>query len=141
MDPLPVGGVPFGRRSPLKRGPYCAPFNTIAAHLGLRPEETAILRHLAVLHRQGPLADFAAMLQRDVGLSAEAVIALCCNLDEDDVWIALSPQGRLVTLGLVQTDGTLAVMRDDPYTLSGLLRALLSPPPPRPSIPGSGNGA
>lgn len=80
------------------------------------------------------------MLQRVFGLSAEAVIALCCKLDEAVVWTALAPQGRLVTIGLVQTDSTLAILRDDPYTLSGLLLALLSPPPQRPSIPGSGRG-
>ena len=87
-----------------------------------------------------PLADFAAMLQREIGASVEAVIALCSNLDETHVWTALAPQGRLVTLGLVQTDSTLAILRDDPYTLSGLLLALLSPPPQRPSIPVSGHG-
>lgn len=114
--------------------------DTIAAHLDLTFEEGAILRHLALQHRQGPLADFTAMLQREIGLSAEAVIALCCNLEEAEVWIALAPQGRLVTICLVQTDSTLAILRDDPYTLSGLLLALLSPPQQRPSIPVSGHG-
>lgn len=114
--------------------------DTIAAHLDLTFEETAILRHLTLQHRQGPLADFAAMLQREIGLSTEAVIALCCNLDETAVWTALAPQDRLVTIGLVQTDSTLAILRDEPYTLSGLLLALLSPPQQRPSIPGSGRG-
>lgn len=114
--------------------------DTIAAHLDLTFVETAILRFLALQHRQGPLADFAAMLQREIGASTEAVIALCCNLDETHVWTALAPQGRLVTLGLVQTDSTLAILRDDPYSLSGLLLALLSPPPHRPSIPVSGRG-
>jgi len=114
--------------------------DTIAAHLDLTFVETAILRFLALQHRQGPLADFAAMLQREIGASTEAVIALCCNLDETHVWTALAPQGRLVTLGLVQTDSTLAILRDDPYSLSGLLLALLSPPPQRPSIPVSGRG-
>ena len=117
-----------------------ARLDAIAAHLELTFEETTILRHLALQHRQGPLADFAAMLQREIGLSAEAVIALCCNLEEAEVWIALAPQGRLVTIGLVQTDSTLAILRDDPYTLSGLLLALLSPPQQRPSIPVSGHG-
>lgn len=117
-----------------------ARLDTIAAHLDLTFEEAAILRHLALQHRQGPLSDFSVMLQREIGLSAEAVIALCCNLDEAEVWIALAPQGRLVTIGLVQTDSTLAILRDDPYTLSGLLLALLSPPQQRPSIPGSGRG-
>jgi len=112
----------------------------IAAHVDLSFEDLAILRHLALQHRQGPLADFTAMLQREIGLSAEAVIALCCNLDEADVWIALAPQGRLVTIGLVQTVSTLAILRDDPYTLSGLLLALLSPPSQRRSIPLSGHG-
>lgn len=114
--------------------------HAIVTHLDLTFEEAAILRHLVLQHRQGPLADFTAMLQREIGLSAEAVIALCCNLDEAEVWIALAPQGRLVTIGLVQTDSTLAILRDDPYTLSGLLLALLSPPQQRPSIPGSGRG-
>lgn len=114
--------------------------DTIAAHLDLTFEEGAILRHLALQHRQGPLADFTAMLQREIGLSAEAVIALCCNLDEAEVWIALAPQGRLVTIGLLQTDSTLAILRDDPYTLSRLLLALLSPPQQRPSVPVSGRG-
>ena len=112
--------------------------DTIAAHLDLTFEEAAILRYLALQHRQGPLADFTAMLQREIGLSAEAVISLSCNLDETEVWTALAPQGRLVTIGLVQTDSTLAILRDDPYTLSGLLIALLSPPSQRRSIPGSG---
>ena len=115
-----------------------ARLDTIAAHLDLTFEEAAILRYLALQHRQGPLADFTAMLQREIGLSAEAVISLSCNLDETEVWTALAPQGRLVTLGLVQTDSTLAILRDDPYTLSGLLIALLSPPSQRRSIPGSG---
>lgn len=117
-----------------------ARLDTIAAHLDVTFEEAAILRFLALQHRRGPLADFAAMLQRESGLSAEAVISLCCNLDETEVWIALAPQGRLVTIGLVQTDSTLAILRDEPYTLSGLLLALLSPPQQRPSIPGSGRG-
>ncbi|MDF3905102.1 hypothetical protein [Paracoccus sp. AS002] len=30
MDQPPVGGVPFGRRSPQKRGPYSTPVNTFA---------------------------------------------------------------------------------------------------------------
>lgn len=117
-----------------------ARLDAIAAHLELTFEETTILCHLALQHRQGPLADFAAMLQREIGLSTEAVIALCCNLDETAVWTALAAQGRLVTIGLVQTDSTLAILRDDPYTLSGLLLALLSPPRQRSSIPGSGHG-
>lgn len=117
-----------------------ARLDAVAAHLELTFEETTILRHLALQHRQGPLADFAAMLQREIGLSTEAVIALCCNLDETEIWIALAPQGILVTIGLVQTDSTLAILRDDPYTLSGLLLALLSPPRQRPSIPVSGHG-
>tara|TARA_R110002072_G_scaffold244315_2_gene403664 strand:- start:192 stop:470 length:279 start_codon:yes stop_codon:yes gene_type:complete len=66
--------------------------------------------------------------KRQIGISDEAVIAWCCNLDESEVWNALAPQGGLVTLGLVQSDSTLAVMRDDPYTLSGLLLALVQPP-------------
>ncbi len=101
---------------------------TIAAHLDLQYEEVMILSFLALQLRQGPLADFAAMLQCEIGLSAEAVIAICCNLDETQVWTALAPQSRLVTLGLVQTDSTHVVLRDDPYTLSGLLQALLTPP-------------
>lgn len=109
-----------------------ARLDAISAHLDVTFEEAAILRFLALQHRRGPVADFAAMLQRDIGLSTEAVIALCCNLEEPEVWIALAPQGRLVSLGLVQTDSTLAVLRDDPYTLSGLLLALLSPPQHRP---------
>lgn len=117
-----------------------ARLDAIAAHLELTFEETTILRHLALQHRQGPLADFAAMLQREIGASTEAVIALCCNLDETDVCTALAPQRRLVTIGLVQTDSTLDILREDPYTLSGLLLALLSPPPQRPSIPVSGRG-
>lgn len=117
-----------------------ARLDTIAAHLDLTFEEAAILRYLSLQHRQGPLADFAATLQREIGASTEAVIALCCNLDETDVWTALAPQGRLVTTGLVQTDSTLAILRDDPYTLSGLLLALLSPPSQRRSIPVSGHG-
>ena len=116
-----------------------ARLDTIAAHLDHTFEEAAILRHLALQHRQGPLADFTAMLQREIGASTEAVIALCCNLDEIEVWTALAPLGRLVTIGLVQTDSTLAILRDDPYTLSGLLLALLSPPHQRPSIPVSGH--
>lgn len=114
--------------------------DTIAAHLDITFEETTILRFLALQHRQGPLSDFTAMLQREIGLSTEAVIALCCNLDETEVWTALAPQGRLVTLGLVQTDSTLAILRDDPYTLSGLLLALLSSPSQRLSNPGFGRG-
>lgn len=117
-----------------------ARLDAIAAHLELTFEETTILRHLALQHRQGPLADFAAMLQREIGASTETVIALCCNLDETEVWTALAAQGRLVTIGLVQTDSTLAILRDDPYTLSGLLLALLSPPQQRPSVPVSGRG-
>lgn len=117
-----------------------ARLDAIAAHLELTFEETTILRHLALQHRQGPLADFAAMLHREIGLSEEAVISLSCNLDETEVWTALTPQGRLVTIGLVQTDSTLPILRDDPYTLSGLLLVLLSPPSQRRSIPVSGHG-
>lgn len=103
---------------------------TIAAHLGLSLEEEAILYYLALQQRQGPLAEFGAMLTRDIGLSDEAVIAWCCNLDDATTWAALAPHGRLVTLGLVQTDGTQAVLRDLPYGLSGLLSALIQPPTP-----------
>lgn len=117
-----------------------ARLDTIAAHLDLSFEEATILRHLAPRHRHGPLADFAAMLQHEIGLSTEAVIALCCNLDETEVWTTVSPQGRLIALGLMQTDSTLAVLRDDPYTQSGLLRALLSPPQQHPFIPGPCHG-
>ncbi len=88
--------------------------NIIAAHLDLTFEEVAILRFLALQQREEPLVDIAALLQREIGLSAEAVIAISCNLDETEVWTALAPQGRLVALGLVQTDSTLAVLRDDP---------------------------
>ena len=49
-----------------------ARLDTIAAHLDLTFEETTILRHLALQHRQGPLADFAAMLQRDIGACQSA---------------------------------------------------------------------
>ena len=70
----------------------------------------------------------------------ESVIALCCNLDEAEVWSVLAPQARLVSLGLVQSDSTLVVLRDDPYVLSGLLVALLSPPSQRRAILGYGLG-
>jgi hypothetical protein len=112
----------------------------IAAHLGLTIEEESILGFLAILQRRGPLSDFAAMLQREIGLSTESVIALCCNLDEAEVWSVLAPQARLVSLGLVQSDSMLVVLRDDPYVLSGLLVALLSPPSQRRTILGSGRG-
>lgn len=105
-----------------------ARLDTIAAHLNLAFGEVTILRFLLLQHRQGPLADLAAMLQREIGLSAEAAIALCCNVEETVVWTALAHHSRLVTDGLVQTDSSLAVPRDNPYTLSGLLLALLSPP-------------
>lgn len=97
-------------------------------HLGLSVEEEAILCFLALQQRQGPLAEFALMLTRDIGLSDEAVITWCCNLDDATTWAALAPNGRLVTLGLVQTDGTQTVLRDLPYGLSGLLLALIQPP-------------
>ncbi len=103
---------------------------TITAHLGLSIEEEAILCFLALQQRQGAVAEFGAMLTRDIGLSDEAVISWCCNLDDDATWAALAPRGRLVTLGLVQTDGTQAVLRDLPYRLSGLLSALIQPPTP-----------
>lgn len=104
----------------------------IAALLGLSSEEGVILRFLALQQRQGPVAEFAVMLKREIGLSDEAMISWCCNLDAVTTWAALAPQGRLVTLGLVQTDSTLTVLRDDPYTLSGLLLALIQPPAPEP---------
>ena len=100
---------------------------TIAAHLGLGPTETTILRFLVLQQRGGAVADFAATLRREIGVSDEAVIAWCCNLDEVEVWSALAPQGPLVAPGLVQPDGTSPVMRDEPYALSGLLLALLRP--------------
>ena len=111
-----------------------ARLEAIVAHLKISYAQGMILKFLAVQQRQGPIAEFAVLLQREIGLSAEAVIACCCNLDEMEVWTALAPQGRLVALGLVQTDSTLPVMRDDPYTLSGLLRALILPPPPPGSV-------
>ena len=115
----------------------------IAGHLGLSDEEDAILCFLALQQRQDRLAEFAAILTRDVGLSDEAVIAWCCNLDDATTWAALAPHGRLVTLGLVQTDGTQAVLRAQPYGLSGLLLALIQPPTPtrhsRLAVPGGGN--
>ena len=100
----------------------------IAAHLNLRFEEEAILRLLALTHRNGPLARFFATLQREVGLSTEATIGWCCNLDEPEVWTALASNGRLIGLGLILTDNTSPVLRDDPYELSGLLLALLRSP-------------
>ncbi len=115
---------------------------SIAAHLGLSLEEEAVLCFLALQQRQGPLAEFGAMLTRDIGLSDEAVIAWCCNLDDATTWAALAPHGRLVTLGLVQTDGAQAVLRDLPYRLSGLLSALIEPPTPahQPRLTGQGEG-
>lgn len=101
---------------------------TISTHLGLTSTEETILRFLTLQQRRGTVAEFAAMLKRQFGLSDEAMIACCCNLDEQAIWKALSPRGRLVTLGLVQTDSMLAELRDDPYTLSGLLLALIRPP-------------
>ena len=101
---------------------------TIAAHLGLSVEEEAILSLLALLQRRGLMAEFAAMLKRDIGLSDEAMIAWCCNLDDTKTWTALAPHGRVVTLGLVQTDSMFTVLKDDAYTLSGLLLALIRPP-------------
>lgn len=103
---------------------------TIAAHLGLSGEEEAILHILALLQRKGPLAGFAAMLSREIGLSDEAVLGWCCNLDEAAVWTALAPQGRLVTLGLVRTDAASPVPRDEAYALSGLFLVLIQPPGP-----------
>lgn len=102
----------------------------IAGHLNLSVEEEAVLCFLALQKRQGPLAEFAAIMTRDIGLSDEAVISWCCNLDDAMTWAALAPHGRLVTLGLVQTDGTKAVLRDLPYGLSGLLSALIQSPAP-----------
>ena len=104
--------------------------HTIAAHLGLSLEEEAILCFLALQQRQGPLAEFGSMLTRDIGLSDEAVIAWCCNLDDATTWASLAPHGSVVMLGLVQTDGTQAVLHDLPYRLSGLLSALIQPPTP-----------
>jgi hypothetical protein len=104
-----------------------ARLQAIAMHLGLSFEEQTILRFLALQQRKGVIADFALMLKRKIGLSDEAMIAWCCNLDEDTTWTVLAPQGRLVTLGLLQTDSTMAVLRDDPYNLSGLLLALIQP--------------
>lgn len=115
----------------------------IAAHLVLSDEEAAILCFLALQQRQGPLTEFASMLTHDIGLSDEAVIAWCCNLDDATIWTALAPHGRLVALGLVRTDGTQAVLRDLPYELSGLLSALIQPPTlarkPRLADQGGGN--
>jgi hypothetical protein len=111
----------------------------IVAHLGLSFEEETILCFLALQQRQGPVAEFAAMLKRGMGVSDEAMIAWCCNLDEIAVWRALAPQGRLVTLGLVQTDSMLTVLRDDPYTLSGLLLALIRPPTARQALESGDN--
>lgn len=99
----------------------------IAEHLGLGPTETIILTHLVLQQRGEMIADFTAMLQRKIGLSDEAALAWCCNLDEADVWATLAPQGALVAQGPVQTDAGQPIMRDDPYTLSGLLLALLRP--------------
>jgi len=102
--------------------------HTITAHLGLGIGEEAILRFLLLQQRTGPIGAFASLLKHKIGISDEAVIAWCCNLDEAEVWHALAPQGPLVMLGLVQSDSSLPVMRDDPYTFSGLLRVLLQPP-------------
>lgn len=115
---------------------------TIAGHLGLSAEEEAILCFLALQQRQGLLAEFAAMLTRDIGLSDEAVIAWCCNLDYATTWNALAPHGRPVNLGLVQTDVTQTVLRDLPYELSGLLSALIQPPTParHPRLADQGEG-
>jgi len=100
----------------------------IAAHLNLAFEEEAILRLLVVTQRKGPLAKFIAALQREIGLSTEATMGWCCNLDEREVWTALAPTGRLIGLGLIMTDNSSVVMRDDAYELSGLLLALLRSP-------------
>ena len=100
----------------------------IATHLGLSVAEEAILCLLALLQRRSLMAEFATMLKRDIGLSDEAVIAWCCNLDDTTTWTALAPHGRLVTLGLVQTDSMYTVLKDDAYALSGLLLALIGPP-------------
>lgn len=89
-------------------------------------EEAAILHILALLHSNGPLAGVAAMLRREIGLSDEAVLGWCCNLDEAAVWTALAPQGRSV----VWTDAASAVLHGEAYALSGLLLALIRPPAP-----------
>lgn len=60
------------------------------------------------------------MPKREIGLSDEAVIARCCNLDETDVWAAPAPKTPLSDIGLVQSDVTLPVMGNDPCALSGL---------------------
>lgn len=104
-----------------------ARLGTITAHLGLEADETAILRFLVLQQRSGAVADFAAVLKREIGLSDEAVIAWCCNLDETDVWAALAPKAPLSALSLVLNDATRPVMGDEPYALSGLLLALLYP--------------
>ncbi|MBJ2152660.1 hypothetical protein [Paracoccus sp. IB05] len=104
-----------------------ARLRVIAEHLGLGPSETVILSHLALQQRGRMIADFTAVLRRETGLSDEAALAWCCNLDEADVWAALAPQAALVAQGLVQTDAGQPVLRDDPYTLSGLFLALLRP--------------
>ncbi|MGO4855233.1 hypothetical protein [Phaeovulum sp. W22_SRMD_FR3] len=105
-----------------------ARLRTIAAHLGLNADETAILRLLVLQQRRGAVADCTAVLKREIGLSDEAVIALCCNLDETEVWAALAPKAPISALSLFQSDGTRPVMGDEPYALSGLLLALLYPP-------------
>lgn len=104
-----------------------ARLGTIAAHLGLGADETAILRFLVLQQRSGAVADFTAVLKREIGLSDEAVIAWCCNLAETEVWAALAPKAPLSALGLVQSDATRPAMGDEPYALSGLLLALLYP--------------
>lgn len=115
-------------RAPEPSDPALDRLQVIAAHLGLECEEVTILSFLALKHRKGPIHDFATMLKQEIGLSDEAVIAWCCNLDEASVWHALGPNGPLIDLGLVQSDSSMSIMRDEAYALSGLLQALLLPP-------------
>lgn len=74
-------------------------------------EETTILRCLALQHRQGPPADFAGMLQQEIGASAEAVIGPGRDQDRAEVRTALVPQGRSVLIGIVQK-GSTALLRN-----------------------------
>jgi hypothetical protein len=69
-------GVPFGSRSPRKRGPYCAPLHTLAARPNLRlhdcldmphvvPSEEYGVRHLLELATRGRYRRIAPVVEAD----------------------------------------------------------------------------
>lgn len=97
----------------------------ISARLELCPIDYALAHILVLKARDGAVSDLINFLQREIGLSVEAALGWCCNLDESEVWTALSANGRLIILGVILPVGLCIAEQDEAYPLSGLLLSLL----------------